>query len=146
MDHGASGFHKILVNARSYRLNHWNHDIRHVELESDNLEVVNILNRSSNTMVSSLLVHDILQLISRSWNVKIRHIPRYKNGVADRLAKLSRDKPSAYMSFDTPPLEVFRFISAAFLLLGATASSAVFFHSKELFYRSSALIELEKAT
>ncbi|KAK8705815.1 hypothetical protein V6N13_049404 [Hibiscus sabdariffa] len=97
-------------------------------------------------MVSSLLVHDILQLISRSWNVKIRHIPRYKNGVADRLAKLSRDKPSAYMSFDTPPLEVFRFISAAFLLLGATASSAVFFHSKELFYRSSALIELEKAT
>ncbi|KAK8570764.1 hypothetical protein V6N13_103168 [Hibiscus sabdariffa] len=57
-------------------------------------------------MASSLLVHDTLQLISRPWNVKIRHIPRYKNGIGDRLAKISRDLPSAYMSFDNPPLEV----------------------------------------
>ncbi|KAL4384757.1 hypothetical protein GQ457_15G002650 [Hibiscus cannabinus] len=57
-------------------------------------------------MASSLLVHDTLQLISRPWNVKIRHIPRYKNGVADRLANISRDLPSASMFFDNPPLEV----------------------------------------
>ncbi|KAK8664103.1 hypothetical protein V6N13_083906 [Hibiscus sabdariffa] len=57
-------------------------------------------------MASSLLVHDTLQLISRPWNVKIRYIPRYKNGVVDRLAKISRDLPSASMSFDNPLLEV----------------------------------------
>ncbi|KAK8991910.1 hypothetical protein V6N11_044807 [Hibiscus sabdariffa] len=40
-------------------------------LEPPSSEVIDILNRSSSTLVDSLLVYDILQFLSQTWNVKI---------------------------------------------------------------------------
>ncbi|KAK8549059.1 hypothetical protein V6N12_061957 [Hibiscus sabdariffa] len=71
-------------------LNHaWQLGYRKIELETDNLEVVKIITRSSNILANTLLVDDILKLISRPWNVNIRHIHRCKNVVADKLTALS---------------------------------------------------------
>ncbi|KAK9010241.1 hypothetical protein V6N11_036754 [Hibiscus sabdariffa] len=70
------------------------------------LEATKIINRSSLSLVNTLLVEDILKLIARPWIVHIRHINRSKNKVADTLAALSRDKAIDEEIFEKPPNEV----------------------------------------
>ncbi|KAK8485285.1 hypothetical protein V6N11_038057 [Hibiscus sabdariffa] len=100
-------------------LNHaWQLGYRKIELETDNLEVVKIITRSSNILANTLLVDDILELISRPCNENIQHIHRCKNVVADKLAALSWGKPMGEMVFDSPPLEVLNEVQQDMLRCG----------------------------
>ncbi|KAK8556811.1 hypothetical protein V6N12_003205 [Hibiscus sabdariffa] len=77
----------------------WEHDHRfsskHVQLEVDNLEVVQILLKQSDALTACALVEAISSLLNRSWSVQVQHIPREKNLVADRNAAISRSGPIA---------------------------------------------------
>ncbi|KAK8484817.1 hypothetical protein V6N11_051334 [Hibiscus sabdariffa] len=84
----------------------WNFRCRNIKLETDSLEATKSINRSSHSLVNTVLVKDILKLIARPWIVHIRHINQSKNKVADTLAALSRDKSIGEEIFERPPKEV----------------------------------------
>ncbi|KAK8496605.1 hypothetical protein V6N12_019807 [Hibiscus sabdariffa] len=65
-------------------------DSRQVELDSNCLEAVNILNAKSMVMKDSALVLSIRNLISRERLLRVDHIFRASNGIADRLAAMGR--------------------------------------------------------
>ncbi|KAK8705235.1 hypothetical protein V6N13_048841 [Hibiscus sabdariffa] len=52
------------------------------------------------------IVEDIMDLVSRPWNVNVFHVDRRKNTVADKLAAMSRDKAIGESILDRPPGEV----------------------------------------
>ncbi|KAK9040940.1 hypothetical protein V6N11_016074 [Hibiscus sabdariffa] len=56
----------------------------------DNVEVARILDRTSNVFSENAMAPSIRALLTLDWDIVTRHIPRTTNGVADRLAKLSR--------------------------------------------------------
>ncbi|KAK9005623.1 hypothetical protein V6N11_043048 [Hibiscus sabdariffa] len=84
----------------------WRIGFRNVELETDSLEAFRIVTRSSLTLSGTLLVEDIMDLVSRPWNINVFHVDRRKNAVADRLATMSRDKAIDESILDRPPGEV----------------------------------------
>lgn len=49
------------------------------------------------------LLSQIRELIGREWNVRIMHIFREANTVADKLARLSRDAPMLVCHYLEPP-------------------------------------------
>ncbi|KAK8600427.1 hypothetical protein V6N12_050281 [Hibiscus sabdariffa] len=81
--------------------------IEHVRrLETDSLEVTEVIRCVDPNSANSLLLHDILVLLSWEWRVQIRHISRCGNSVANKLVRMSRGKPIGEILFDNPPLEV----------------------------------------
>ncbi|KAL4282241.1 hypothetical protein GQ457_03G010920 [Hibiscus cannabinus] len=68
----------------------WGRGHRCVELESDNLEAVRLVNSNSNLLHEQGLVLAIKQWLHLEWRVVVRHVPRGKNRVADMLAAKCR--------------------------------------------------------
>ncbi|KAL4271776.1 hypothetical protein GQ457_13G010260 [Hibiscus cannabinus] len=68
----------------------WMHGHRCVELKSDNLEAVRIVNSTSNLMHEQGLVLAIKRWLRLEWRVRVQHVPRGKNRVADNLAAKGR--------------------------------------------------------
>ncbi|KAK4284609.1 hypothetical protein QN277_001415 [Acacia crassicarpa] len=64
----------------------WDLGIRKLILESDALDLVQLLAEEASTSVNLLLLR-IKELLQREWQVQVRYIPRQANGVADVLAK-----------------------------------------------------------
>ncbi|KAK8973471.1 hypothetical protein V6N11_064712 [Hibiscus sabdariffa] len=82
----------------------WRRGHRCVELESDNLEAVRMVNSNSNLLHEQGLVLAIKQWIRHQWRVVVRHIPRGTNRVADMLAaKGSRSIDHMPICFATAP-------------------------------------------
>ncbi|KAL4312666.1 hypothetical protein GQ457_01G024060 [Hibiscus cannabinus] len=69
----------------------WILGFRKIEVETDNVEVARILDRTSKVFSENAMALSIGSLLTLDWDIVTRHIPRTANGVADRLAKLSRD-------------------------------------------------------
>ncbi|KAK8593435.1 hypothetical protein V6N12_045516 [Hibiscus sabdariffa] len=65
-----------------------------------------IISRSSFTLVNTLLVEDVLELMSRQWNVILRRVNRGQNVVVDKLAALSRDRDMGEIVRVNPPGEI----------------------------------------
>ncbi|KAL4319850.1 hypothetical protein GQ457_18G018210 [Hibiscus cannabinus] len=92
----------ILVGLRHV----WRLGFRKIEVETDNVEVARILDRTSNVFSENAMALSIGTLLTLDWDIVTRHIPRTANGVADRLAKLSRGLTGEEFQFTEPPDEV----------------------------------------
>ncbi|KAK8565837.1 hypothetical protein V6N12_059386 [Hibiscus sabdariffa] len=91
----------ILVGLRHV----WRLGFRKVEVETNNVEVARILNHTSNVFSENAMGLSIGALLTLDWEIVTRHIPRTANGVADRLAKLSRGLTGEEFQFIEPPAE-----------------------------------------
>ncbi|KAK8532502.1 hypothetical protein V6N12_053942 [Hibiscus sabdariffa] len=80
--------------------------VEKIEVETDNVEVARILDRTSNVFSENAMALSIGALLTLDWDIVTRHIPRTVNGVADRLAKLSRGLTGEEFQFTEPPGEV----------------------------------------
>ncbi|KAK8627006.1 hypothetical protein V6N13_134635 [Hibiscus sabdariffa] len=65
---------------------------RCIEIESNNLEVVHIVTSASSTMRGSALVLSIKRWLNKDWQVKVLHVGRALNHVANRLASIGRGR------------------------------------------------------
>ncbi|KAK8476512.1 hypothetical protein V6N11_074061 [Hibiscus sabdariffa] len=81
----------------------WDVGFRRVDVDSDNMEAVCIINRMSPTFGRSALVQSIWSLIQRDWLVKVSHVPREENVAADKLATLGRGYGKDGRVFVVPP-------------------------------------------
>ncbi|KAK8521835.1 hypothetical protein V6N12_066417 [Hibiscus sabdariffa] len=77
-----------------------------VELETDNMEVVEILNGTSAALPGNSLVDDLRELLARDWNVVFWHISREQNKVADALAALGCNGPIGVALYEHPPASI----------------------------------------
>ncbi|KAK8477924.1 hypothetical protein V6N11_014335 [Hibiscus sabdariffa] len=68
----------------------WTRGHRCVELESDNLEAVRSVNSTSNLIHEQGLVLAIKRWLRHDWRVRVKHVPRGQNRVADKLAAKGR--------------------------------------------------------
>ncbi|KAE8670570.1 hypothetical protein F3Y22_tig00112124pilonHSYRG00058 [Hibiscus syriacus] len=67
----------------------WRSGVRHVEVEMDNSEAVTLLDSSSCHRDGSIF-RKICKILNLDWNVKIYHITREANSVADAMARPCR--------------------------------------------------------
>ncbi|KAK8477581.1 hypothetical protein V6N11_008347 [Hibiscus sabdariffa] len=86
----------------------WDRGLCKINLESDCLDTVRILNGQSTSLLGNGLVATILNLLRYDWTVSINHINRVCNGVADRLATLSKANGIDDLQFLEPLAEVLR--------------------------------------
>ncbi|KAL4326271.1 hypothetical protein GQ457_11G005490 [Hibiscus cannabinus] len=84
----------------------WDRGLRKINLESDCLDAVRILNGKSTSLLGNGLVATIFKLLRYDWTVSISHINRACNGVADRLATLSKANNIDDLQLLEPPIEV----------------------------------------
>ncbi|KAL4353303.1 hypothetical protein GQ457_06G005280 [Hibiscus cannabinus] len=84
-------------------LHAWDSGYARVELESDCLEAVRIINSESRALEGSALVSSFVGVISRDWTVTVTHVGRGRNRVADALAARGRDLGAGGMLFLAPP-------------------------------------------
>ncbi|KAK8574392.1 hypothetical protein V6N12_062087 [Hibiscus sabdariffa] len=78
-----------------------------VELKLDNTTVVNILNCSSLFLNDNALVGRIRKLITRCWEVCIKHVGREANKIADFMAHKARGLPIGEVFYVEPSLDLF---------------------------------------
>ncbi|KAL4272876.1 hypothetical protein GQ457_13G021790 [Hibiscus cannabinus] len=84
----------------------WYLDFRRVIIETDCLEVIRILTRSSRALVGNNLVESILLWTRKEWQLVFRHVPRHENSLADRLAALGRSASCNGLSLLSPPADL----------------------------------------
>ncbi|MFQ6662942.1 hypothetical protein Gotur_030624, partial [Gossypium turneri] len=76
---------------------------RKVEVEYDNALLVELLlsgGGANSSLVKLRLLH---QVLCRKWEIRIRHIPRTLNGVADHMTKCADTSSSLIRLFRSPP-------------------------------------------
>ncbi|KAK9042626.1 hypothetical protein V6N11_017693 [Hibiscus sabdariffa] len=84
----------------------WDRGLRKINLESDCLDAVRILNGKSTSLLGNGLVATIFKLLRYDWTVSISHINRACNGVVDRLGTLSKANNIDDLQLLEPPAEV----------------------------------------
>ncbi|KAK8606809.1 hypothetical protein V6N13_052566 [Hibiscus sabdariffa] len=68
----------------------WSLEFRRVVIETDCLEVVKILKRTSQALVSDGLVESIYRWTRKEWKLMIQHVPMDRNHLVDKVAVLGR--------------------------------------------------------
>ncbi|KAL4278446.1 hypothetical protein GQ457_03G003940 [Hibiscus cannabinus] len=76
---------------------------RRIIIEVDNLDVVRALKEDRRLGHICTLILHIQMLLRRSWEVRVLHVLRRDNSVADRLAKLANTDSNCVMYFEDPP-------------------------------------------
>ncbi|KAE8690162.1 hypothetical protein F3Y22_tig00110925pilonHSYRG00072 [Hibiscus syriacus] len=84
----------------------WRLGERKITLETDNLEVVQLLQAKEIQSQSFTLMHAIKEPLEKDWTVKINHIPKIGNLIADRLAKIAKFDSMDCSVYLNPPIEV----------------------------------------
>ncbi|KAL4273675.1 hypothetical protein GQ457_13G010160 [Hibiscus cannabinus] len=92
----------------------WESGYTRVELESDCLEAVNIINSSSTALDGSALVNLIKDVIDREWTVVTQHVGCGNNRVADILASRGRGLGAVHMTFSVPHVDIVSLIEEEF--------------------------------
>ncbi|KAK9033483.1 hypothetical protein V6N11_018515 [Hibiscus sabdariffa] len=77
-----------------------------VEIESDNKEVIRIVNGQPPLPMDDAIILLIREMKCRGWTTIFQHIEREANGVADRLAKMMRGETLGGQIFLQPPAVV----------------------------------------
>ncbi|KAE8707271.1 hypothetical protein F3Y22_tig00110384pilonHSYRG00210 [Hibiscus syriacus] len=70
---------------------YWDRGARHIEVDIDNNEVVNILKSPTHARETSI-IRRIRNLHKLHWTIKINHVRRETNSAADALARLGRTR------------------------------------------------------
>ncbi|KAK8622445.1 hypothetical protein V6N13_117358 [Hibiscus sabdariffa] len=81
----------------------WSRGFCKVIIETDCLEVIRILQRTSHSLLSPGLVASILRLTEHGWNLVIRHVLRGGNTFADRLSTWGRIHSWEVVTLAQPP-------------------------------------------
>ncbi|KAK5803763.1 hypothetical protein PVK06_031412 [Gossypium arboreum] len=84
----------------------WGRRLRQVEIECDNALLVESLlanGYANSKMVELLLIHSIL---NREWKVRIHHVPRSQNMVADHMTRLAISSLPSLVVFEEPSISV----------------------------------------
>ncbi|KAK8984899.1 hypothetical protein V6N11_064445 [Hibiscus sabdariffa] len=81
----------------------WDRGFRKVLIETDCLEVIRILQRTSPSLSNTGLVASIMRLTEHNWELVIRHVPRSGNALADRLSKWGHLYSPESVMLDYPP-------------------------------------------
>ncbi|KAL4271599.1 hypothetical protein GQ457_13G012510 [Hibiscus cannabinus] len=97
---------------------------RRVELESDCLEAVRVINTKSVMIGGSVLAESIKRLLSKNWRVEVRYISREKNRIVDLLAKRGRNMQLVPLRFVTPPVDLERLVEEEVRDLQQSAASS----------------------
>ncbi|KAK8548005.1 hypothetical protein V6N12_060932 [Hibiscus sabdariffa] len=84
----------------------WSLDIRRLVLETNCMEVVQLLNCSSTSTVGNTLVRLIMDWTRENWQLVIRYVPRVHNQLTDRFASLGRTAPRDGILFSNPPVDL----------------------------------------
>ncbi|KAJ1375598.1 Ribonuclease H domain [Sesbania bispinosa] len=92
----------------------WDRDIRNLLCESDSLEVIQLLNLNNNSLIDpySALVNEIRVLLAKPWDVRISHIFREANLLADHLARWLHHRDDSVMLWNYPPQSALEFLVA----------------------------------
>lgn len=78
-----------------------------MDLETDCAKTISLVHgREGYQGQAQNLVELCRNLLDREWEVKMSHIPREQNKVADALTKLRRYQNEDFMWFDEPPREI----------------------------------------
>ncbi|KAL4353501.1 hypothetical protein GQ457_06G018870 [Hibiscus cannabinus] len=101
------GVHDALKHA-------WSLGHRRLVIETDNVEVVDILEGNSGSLQSNTLVSAIQHMLHLEWDVRIRKIGRDYNRAADALARASRGAPMGETIFDSIPSVVYDLFQEGF--------------------------------
>ncbi|KAL4364057.1 hypothetical protein GQ457_04G031790 [Hibiscus cannabinus] len=105
-------------------LHAWSMGYRRVELESDCLEAVRVINTKSDMMGGSVLVESIKRLLGQDWRVEVRYTSREKNRIDDLLAKRGRNMQLVPLRFVTPPVDLERLVEEEARDLQQSAASS----------------------
>ncbi|KAK4274018.1 hypothetical protein QN277_017310 [Acacia crassicarpa] len=65
----------------------WDEGFRRVLVESDSRILVMKLLQRKHDRYSTMVYQQIIEMLARDWEVKIAHVPRIQNALADGLAK-----------------------------------------------------------
>ncbi|KAL4285172.1 hypothetical protein GQ457_16G011850 [Hibiscus cannabinus] len=84
----------------------WSIGIRFLLIELDCLEAVNLIAKRDSLLVVPSIIYYIAELLNRAWSVKLCHIGRNGNGVADWMAKYVDFDDFICHRFLSPPVEV----------------------------------------
>lgn len=82
----------------------WDKDFKKFEVENDNASLVEGVN---SRLVEVCLLHPMLR---RDWEIRVRHVSRNANDVADTMAKHMTIRDSMLQLFQEPPTVVNRFL------------------------------------
>ncbi|EOY08210.1 Uncharacterized protein TCM_022554 [Theobroma cacao] len=89
----------------------WETGHRRIELQIDNSTAVKVINPTSTVISHNYdLIQVIKRLLMKQWVVKIRHVFREENIVADRMANMGITQEGGFMLFDVPPPEINSFL------------------------------------
>ncbi|KAL4301824.1 hypothetical protein GQ457_10G009460 [Hibiscus cannabinus] len=103
----------------------WESGFSQVVFESDCLEATCVVNSSSDALASSALVSLIKDLLTRDWQVVVRHVSQVRNRVADLLAARGLELGMNQSIFYNPLADVANVIEEELLVLHSNVSEAV---------------------
>ncbi|KAE8728983.1 hypothetical protein F3Y22_tig00004035pilonHSYRG00077 [Hibiscus syriacus] len=90
----------------------WDHGFELLQIQTDSLEAVHLLDKSDATSSSMSLVRSIDKLRRRAWVTNLLWIPRRNNSLADAIAKATDINNASITVFDEPPSEFLDFLDS----------------------------------
>ncbi|XP_019099640.1 PREDICTED: uncharacterized protein LOC109132474 [Camelina sativa] len=81
----------------------WTHGLRYIWFESDNRQLVTLINKGEDNVVLGPLLNDIRFWISKFPNSSLDHVNRERNSAADTIAKQAATNTSMYTLYTVPP-------------------------------------------
>ncbi|KAK8477357.1 hypothetical protein V6N11_021587 [Hibiscus sabdariffa] len=84
-------------------LSTWSLHIHYLIAETDSLDAYRLITEPDVVCGGSTLLPHILELISRPWDVRVQHICRSSNGLADRMANLASPSDLLIHRYVDPP-------------------------------------------
>ncbi|KAK5833904.1 hypothetical protein PVK06_017770 [Gossypium arboreum] len=84
----------------------WGRGLRQVEVECNNALLVELLLVSGSIDSRMVELHLIHSILNHEWKVRIRHVSRSQNVVADHMARLAVSSPPSIVVFEESPISV----------------------------------------
>ena len=77
----------------------WSMGFKKVEVECDALRIVECINNQTDEAEIRWLIQEIRELVSRDWQVQVKHVYREANRCADQLARLKFNTQECYVVY-----------------------------------------------
>lgn len=98
----------------------WDKYFRKVEVEFINVLLIELILTGEGVNSSLTELRLLHQLLHRKWEVRVRHIPRDKNGIEDHMAKYTAIRNSLLQLFKALPVLIKELLS-----VGCNGSSLI---------------------
>ncbi|KAJ1388116.1 Ribonuclease H domain [Sesbania bispinosa] len=86
----------------------WDKEYRKVHCETDSLEVIHMLNHDPSSLFGQTkrLLEQLKYLLSRPWEIRVSHVFREANMIADYLAHFNSRSSEGVAVLDQPPSQI----------------------------------------